>query len=95
MKNFVKIIMVVTIFCIIMPMSIFASVKYNPTDFTMAYLPNSNFTKTDLTGAAFNGAYLERANFYRATGTDFTGADVCDAILPDGSKGKCYYLANK
>src|SRR3990167_1116835 len=49
----------------------------------------SNFSQAFLTGAHFQGADLRWANLFAATGFDPTGANVCNATLPDGSIGKC------
>ena len=51
-----------------------------------------NLSSADLTGAALYGADLAAANLYNAKITATQLAEVyslCNAILPDGSKGKC------
>lgn len=54
-----------------------------------AILPHANFSNANLSGAHFDGADLTGANFFEATGFNPNNANVCGAILPDGSKGAC------
>jgi uncharacterized protein YjbI with pentapeptide repeats len=64
---------------------------------THANLTNSKFGGSNFSGADFEGAVLFKANFaqtnlYQANISQAQLAQlssVCDAILPDGSTGKC------
>ncbi|MFZ9036420.1 MAG: pentapeptide repeat-containing protein, partial [Francisellaceae bacterium] len=68
---------------------------YSHVDFSNAILIESDFSYANLTEARFDGANVRDANFsnanlYGATGINFAVVkSVCDAIMPDGSKGVC------
>ncbi|WP_440993583.1 pentapeptide repeat-containing protein [Cysteiniphilum litorale] len=68
---------------------------YSKSNFSNAILIESVFHNADLSYTNFNGANVRdvdfsNANLYGATGINFTEVkSVCDAIMPDGSKGKC------
>lgn len=58
--------------------------------FSNSNLSGADFSYANLTGTSFVGADLGLANLFGAKGLDLTGVkSVCDAILPDGTKGKC------
>ena len=57
-----------------------------------ANLNNATLTKADFRDAVLIGASLHLANLYRSNITPEQiqqATTVCDAILPDGTKGKC------
>ena len=68
---------------------------YSQANFTNAILVEADFAYANLTNAKFEGANVRdtdfsNANLYGATGINFAEVkSVCDAIMPDGSKGKC------
>jgi hypothetical protein len=74
----------------------FVGRNYSQVNFESAILIEANFRKAVLTNANFTNANVrdatfEMANLYGAIGIDFASVkSVCDAIMPDGSKGKCY-----
>lgn len=68
---------------------------YSHSNFSNAILVEADFTNADLSFTDFNGANVRdadftKANLYGSTGINFAEVkSVCDAIMPDGSKGKC------
>ncbi|WP_440993584.1 pentapeptide repeat-containing protein [Cysteiniphilum litorale] len=68
---------------------------YSQANFKNAILINSNFIDTNLTYADFSGANVDGADFsdanlYGSIGINFNKVkSICNAIMPDGSKGKC------
>lgn len=57
-----------------------------------ANFENSNLSYTDFTNANVQGVHFNKAILYGAKITAaqlLSAASVCDAILPDGSTGKC------
>lgn len=55
-----------------------------------AHFDDANLMYTDFTGANIKEANFTHADLYGSKGIDLTqGADFCDAIMPDGSKGPC------
>ncbi len=67
----------------------FSRAELQNATFSQADLEYDNFSQANLSGAKFNGADLQHANLAGATGADLTGANVCNAVLPDGSIGTC------
>ena len=56
---------------------------------TNAFLFSADFSGAVLTNAHFDGANLQQANLYGAIDANLTNANICDATLPNGSKGPC------
>ena len=71
--------------------------NFSQVSFNNAVLIEAKFVGTNLTGADFTGANVRGASFRNANlyGSKITqeqlnsAASICDAILPDGSKGSC------
>ena len=72
-------------------------IDYTGSNFASANLQNSDFSYCNFSSADFTNAKIDGANFSH---TNLYGAkinaqqiaslgDVCNAILPDGSKGQC------
>lgn len=68
---------------------------YSFSEFKDATLINASFWTANLTGSDFTGANVSGVNFsnanlYETTGINFNEvSSVCNAIMPDGSIGKC------
>ncbi len=79
----------------------FDGYSFTQSNFQNALLKNAIFANTnlqyaDFTGADITGANFNNANLYRAKGLNLTASNtVCNAILPDGSTGKCGTRSNK
>ncbi len=73
----------------------FAGHDYSQGAFVNAILINANFSHADLSytnfaGADVMGADFSYANLYGSQGINLsTASSLCNAILPDGSKGAC------
>ena len=69
---------------------IYADVNFKGSVLIQASFYNAKLSGDDFTGADVSGADFELADLYKSTGIDFTKvASVCNAIMPDGSVGKC------
>jgi len=66
--------------------ALFINTYLKNTNFTSAQLMGSDFTHASLTNVNFTGANLLNA---KITEEQLTHAIVCNAILPDGSRGNC------
>jgi len=69
-----------------LPQSQFINAYLNETNFTNAQLPNSDFTDATLVQVDFTNANLLGAKINEEQLADTI---VCNAILPDGSRGHC------
>lgn len=73
------------------PINLFHAVLIG-TNLTRANLKYAELSQADFTSAAVYGADFSYANLYKSTITpeQLAGAaSICNAILPDGSKGQC------